>query len=196
MDSNKGYWKRQLYMLSSLGLFYVILIALFAIPLVGTFVVILIKGALDLRYFIIAGALLGLAILGVIIIRALKRLRYHFIREGFKAGEMVRRHQAMGQPIEISLLGGLLKFTTGQLQAPEHLPLAHRPPSLLPYGKDRQEHSDIICQLQGLSELKRTGTIDADEFNLLKGVLIEASATSPGMDQKDSDLSKKTEEYR
>jgi hypothetical protein len=80
MDSNKGYWKRQLYMLSSLGLFYVILIALFAIPLVGTFVVILIKGALDLRYFIIAGALLGLAILGVIIIRALKRLRYHFIR--------------------------------------------------------------------------------------------------------------------
>ena len=109
---------------------------------------------------------------------------------------MVRRHQAMGQPIEISLLGGLLKFTTGQLQAPEHLPLAHRPPSLLPYGKDRQQHTDIICQLQGLSELKRTGTIDADEFNMLKGVLIETSATSSGLDMKDSDLLKKTEEYR
>ena len=74
MDSNKGYWKKQLYMLSSLGLFYVILIALFAIPLVGTCVVILIKGALDLRYFIIAGGVLGLAILGFFVIKALKRL--------------------------------------------------------------------------------------------------------------------------
>ena len=183
-------------MLSSLGLFYVILIALFAIPLVGTFVVILIKGALDLRYLIIAGGFLGLVILGVIIIKALRRLWHHFIREGLKAGEMVRQHQYMGQPIEISLLGGLLKFTTGQLQAPENLSLAHRPPSLLPYGKDQQAHTDIICQLQGLSELKRAGSIDTDEFNLLKGVLIEASATTPKTDQKDGNLLKKTGEYR
>jgi hypothetical protein len=192
MESNKGYWKRQFYMLSSLGLFYVILIALFAIPLVGTFVVILIKGALDLRYFIIAGGVLGLAILGVFIIRALKRLWHRFIRESYKAGEMALRHQSTGQPIEISLLGGLLKFTTGQLQAPEHLSPAHRPPYLLPRGEDQRPHTDIICQLQGLSELKRAGSIDTDEFNLLKGVLIEASATAPKLDQKDGDLLKKT----
>ena len=183
-------------MLSSLGLFYVILIALFAIPLVGTCVVILIKGALDLRYLIIAGGALGLAILGVFIIRALKRLWHHLIRESYKAGEMVRRHQSMGQPIEISMLGGLLKFTTGQLQAPEHLALEHRPPSLLPHGKDRQARTDIICQLQGLSELKQAGSIDADEFNLLKGVLIEASVAAPKSDQEDRDLLDKSLDHQ
>lgn len=178
-------------MLSSLGLFYVILIALFAIPLVGTCVVILIKGALDLRYFIIAGGLLAMAILGVFSIKALKRLWHRFTEDGYKAGEMVRRHQVMGQPVEISILGGLLKFTTGRLRAAEHLSLPHHRPSLLPYGKDGHTPTDIIYQLQGLSELKRTGTIDADEFNLLKGVLIEASASPPVL-RKDGDMLEKT----
>jgi hypothetical protein len=195
-NSNKGYWKRQLYMLSSLGLFYVILIALFAVPLVATCVVILIKGALDLRYFIIAGGLLGLAILAIFTIRALNKLWRQFVKDGFKTGEMVRRHPFTGQPVEISILGGLLKFTTGQLHPAEPLSLPHRRPSPLPYGKDRHAHTDIVYQLQGLSELKRTGTIDSDEFNMLKGVLIETSTSASMLNQKNSEMLEKTLENR
>jgi hypothetical protein len=184
MNSEKGYWKRQFHMLASLGIFYAILIALFAIPLVGTLVVILIKGALDLRYFIIAGGFIGLAILGFFIIRALKRLWYRINRDGFKAAEIMRRHQLMGQPVEISILGGLFKFTAGQPGAAENPALPHGRPFLLPDGTDRDPATDIVLQLQELSELKRAGTIDADEFRLLKTVLIEASAsTSKGSGQ-------------
>lgn len=177
-------------MLSSLGLFYAILIALFAIPLVGTCVVILIKGALDLRYFIIAAAFIGLAILGIFIIKALKRLWRRFDRDGFETGEIVRQHTFMGQPVEISILGGLLKFTTGQLQSPGDPALTHNRPAMLPDCPDRDAPADIICQLQGLSELKRSGTIDADEFKLLKAVLIESSAPPPMLNQKDDEHSK------
>ena len=59
-EARGEYMKRQLYMMSNLGLFYVILFALFGIPLLGTFVVVLIKGGLDFRYLILAsGILLG-----------------------------------------------------------------------------------------------------------------------------------------
>lgn len=166
-------------MLSSLGLFYVILIALFAIPLVGTCVVILIKGALDLRYFIITGGFIGLAILGVFFAKALKRMWHRFRRDGRETAEIMRRQQLAGQPVEISILGGLLKFTTGQPRSSGIRFQPHHRPSLPPPGADRDGATDIIVQLQGLSELKRAGTIDADEFDLLKAVLIEASTPTP-----------------
>jgi hypothetical protein len=178
MSSEKGYFKRQFHMLASLGLFYAILIALFAIPLVGTLVVILIKGALDLRYFIIAGGFFGVAILGFFIIRALKRLWYRIQRDGFKAGEIARRHQLTGKPVEISILGGMFKFTVGQPGSAGNPALSHDRPFLLPDGTDRDPATDIVIQLQELSELKRAGTIDADEFRLLKAVLIETSASA------------------
>ena len=101
---------------------------------------------------------------------------------------MARRHQFIGQPVEISIFGGLLKFTAGQPWDAGNLSLPHHRPSLLPCGKDRHAHTDIICQLQELSELKRTGAIDADEFNLLKGVVIEASASPLLLDQKDGEM--------
>jgi hypothetical protein len=178
MNSEKGYWKRQLYMLSSLGLFYMILIALFAIPLVGTFVVILIKGALDLRYFIIAAGCLGLAVLSIFIIRGLRKLWHRFRHEGSLAGKAVLCQELMGQPMEISILGGLLKFTVGNSQAYQSLAAPCSKPLLLSERMDGDAATDVVCQLQGLTELKRAGTIDSEEFNLLKTVLIEASASS------------------
>lgn len=178
-------------MLSSLGLFYIILIALFAIPLVGTCVVILIKGALDLRYFIIAGGFIGLAVLGVFIIKALKTVCHRLKRDGRETAEMMRRHQLAGQPMEISILGGLLKFTTGQPQSSGIRLQPHRRPSLPLPGKERDGAADIIDQLQGLSELERAGTIDADEFKLLKAVLIESSAPHAMLSQKDDERSEK-----
>jgi hypothetical protein len=184
MDPNKGYWKRQFYMLSSLGLFYAILIALFAIPLVGACVVILIKGVLDLRYFIFAGGCIGLVILGVLAAKALKRLWYRFKRDGSCAVEMLNRQQLMGQPVEISILGGLLKFTTGQPRPTGDPAIPHHRPALLPHCRDRETATDIVYQLQGLRELKHAGTISADEFDLLKAMLIEDSASTGAGSQK------------
>jgi hypothetical protein len=177
MNSDQGYWKRQLYMLSSLGLFYIILIALFAIPLVGTFVVILIKGALDLRYFIIAFGCLGFTVLGAIIVRGLRKLWLRFRSDGSAAGKAVLCQEFMGQPMEVSIFGGLLKFTVGNPHANESLAPPHRKPLLLSERADRDAVTDIVYQLQGLTELKRAGAIDSEEFNLLKTVLIEASAS-------------------
>ena len=165
-------------MLSSLGLFYAILIALFAIPLVGTCVVILIKGVLDLRYLILAGGGMALAILGVFAFKAIKRLWCRFKQDGSNAVEMLRQHQIMGQTVEISFLGGLLKFKTGQPQSTGNPPIPHYHPSLLPHCTGRDDAADIVYQLQGLRELKHAGTISADEFDLLKAVLIEGSAST------------------
>jgi hypothetical protein len=186
MNSDKGYWKRQLYMLSSLGLFYIILIALFAIPLVGTVVVILIKGALDLRYFIIAGGCLGLVVFGIFFIKGLRKLWQRLHHDGSAAGKAVLSKELMGQPVEVSILGGLLKFTVGQSQANEGLALPHRNAVLLPDRTGRDAVTDIVCQLQGLSELKRAGAIDTEEYDLLKTVLIEASASSDEEPERDA----------
>jgi hypothetical protein len=188
MNSEKGYWKRQLYLLSSLGLFYMILIALFAIPLVGTFVVILIKGALDLRYFIIAAGCLGLAVLSIFIIRGLRKLWHRLRQDGSAVGKAMLCQELMGQPMEISILGGLLKFTVGNPQSNKSLAAPHCKPLLLSEKSDGDPVTDIVYQLQGLTELKRAGTIDSEEFNLLKTVLIEASASpnenpEPGVSQ-------------
>jgi hypothetical protein len=186
MNSDKGYWKRQLYMLSSLGLFYIILIALFAIPLVGTVVVILIKGALDLRYFIIAGGCLGLVVFGIFFIKGLRKLWQRFRHDGSATGKAVLSPELRGQPVEVSILGGLLKFTVGQSQANEGLALPHRKAVLLPDRAGRDAVTDIVCQLQGLSELKRAGAIDTEEYNLLKTVLIDASASSDEDSERDA----------
>ena len=179
MDSEKGYWKRQAYMLSSIALFYLILIALFAIPLVGTFVVILIKGAMDLRYVIIAGVCVGLVVLSVFTVRAIRRLRHRTHRDGIVSGEAVRRQLLIGKPVEVSIFNGLLKFTYGHAQ-PDALPsLPHQNAALLPHRTERDAVIDVVDQLQELSELKRSGAIDSDEYHLLKTMLI-ASSTPTG----------------
>ena len=185
MDSKNGYWQRQFYFLSSLGIFYIILIALFAIPLLGTFVVILIKGALDLRYVIIAGGCVGMIALGWIAVKVVRRMWQRLRRDGSIAGEEVRRSLLLGKPVEISIFNGMLKFSCGNTSPDSRpaLPQENRP--LLPYTNGRESAVSLLDQLQHLSELKQTGTIDADEFSLLKAMLIESSAPSCDVEKKD-----------
>jgi len=52
-DKEESYIKRQLVFLSSFGYFWLILLGLFAVPLLGTYVVIFIKGAIDYKNIII-----------------------------------------------------------------------------------------------------------------------------------------------
>lgn len=182
MDSKNGYWQRQFYFLRSLGIFYVILIALFAIPLLGTFVVILIKGALDLRYVIIACGIAGLTGLGWFAIKLCRSIWFRFRQNGNVIREEVRRNLLLGKPVELSIFNGMLKFSCGHHQADTRpaLPQENRP--MLPSPDGKVNASDILDQLQHLAELKQSGAIDTDEFKLLKTMLIESSASSQSLD--------------
>jgi hypothetical protein len=184
VDPEKGYWHRQVYLLSSLGLFYIILIALFAIPLVATVVVILIKGALDLRYYIIAGGFVLLVALGVYAVRFVRRLVDRIHQDAIAAGADLRSSRLLDNPVEVSIFNGLLRFSFGQAQPDRQPALVHRGTALLTHRTERGAVTDVLDQLQSLSELKRNGTIDDDEFNMLKALLIESSTAScPAADQ-------------
>ncbi len=173
MDPNKGYWHRQFYFLSSLGIFYLILIALFAIPLLGTFVVILIKGALDLRYVIIAAGCVTMGILIWLAVKFVKRGWQHFRHDGTLVGQEVRRNLRLGKPVEISIFNGLFKFSCGTPHAAPPLALSQENRQMLPLPDGHTGSLTILDQLQHLSELKETGAINEDEFNILKAMLIE-----------------------
>lgn len=180
MDPEMSYWRRQLYFFSSLGIFYIIIIALFAIPLLGTFVVILIKGALDLRYVIIAGGCIGFILMVVFAIRVIRRLWLRLRRDGQMAGRDMRRNLLLGNPFEISVFNGLLKFSCGRQNTDGQPALAHQEQALLPHLSETGPNiqTDILSQLEHLSELKRSGVIDDDEFKMLKTVLIDAQTAA------------------
>lgn len=179
VDPKDSYWRRQLYFASSIGIFYIIIIALFGIPLLGTFVVILIKGALDLRYLIIAGGCVGAIALGWFILRVFRQLWQRMRRDGALASEGARRNLLMGKPIEISIFNGMLKFSCGHPPSDTPLALPHADQALLPQQTGQPGVHGILDQLTHLAELKRSGAIDDDEFNLLKSMLIESSAANP-----------------
>lgn len=169
------YMDRQIYIMSSIGIFYVIMIALFAIPLLGTFVVIIIKGVLDFKAVILAG---GVVVLALIIFYAGK-LSLQLYRK-FKGGlgqdvsDMMKR----GEPFQIGLLNGLISVRYGgrnELKALPPYPEAEEI-SLLP--EPVRKEPDIIEKLRELSELKTQGIIDEEEFSLLKKKLISESPES------------------
>ncbi len=177
MTEKQGeYLKRQTYMLSSLGLFYIILIGLFAIPLLAAFVVVLIQGVLELKYAIIYGGIaVGILVLFFLIryiIRSYRRVR----RDGFQAGRTVRETMKGGEPVQISVLKGLLTFTYGgrysgdggfppSLQGPDHAGLLPEPPA-------SRSRDDVVGQLRELSDLKNDGVVTEAEFLKIKADLI------------------------
>lgn len=178
VDSKESYWRRQFYFASSIGIFYILILALFGIPLVGTLVVILIKGALDLRYLIMAGGAVGAVLLAWVVYRSLKRLAQRLRRDGTLASQEARHSLLMGKPVEISIFNGMLKFSCGQAPGDTPLALPHAEQALLPEKSGQAPVPGILDQLARLAELKRTGAIDDAEFNLLKTMLIESSAAS------------------
>ncbi len=167
------YMRRQIYMMSSLGLFYIIIIALFAIPLLGAFVVVLIQGVMDFRFLILGGGiiLLGLAVfyLGRFTVRFFQKVR----RDGFMALRDARNRSRQGQPVEIGLFGGLLTFSYSGRSAHSALDQAEEPPRLITDAAgELPPKNDPVRQLRELSVLRNEGVIDADEFQRLKSALI------------------------
>lgn len=185
MDSKNGYWQRQFYFLRSLGIFYIILIALFAIPLLGTFVVILIKGALELRYVIIAVGCVGLIALSWIAIKLCTRMWVRLRQNSGLVRKEVRRNLLLGKPVELSIFNGMFKLSCGHAQTDACPALPPENRRMLPSPNGQTSAGDILDQLQHLADLKQTGAIDTDEFKTLKAMLIESSAPSYDIERKD-----------
>lgn len=167
------YVQRQVYMMSNLGLFYIILIALFGIPLFGTFVVVLIKGVLDFQYVILGTGIIGGGLLVFFTGRFLVRLFRRMRQDGFRAIHEARSRAGGGQPVQIDFMGGLLSLSYGGDSPARRLQPPETP--LLIAGPDH----DPIHRLKELRDLKAEGIIDQEEFDLLKKQLIDALRDAP-----------------
>lgn len=173
MAGKRDYLKRQTDILTSLGLFYLIIIALFAVPLLGAFVVVLIQGVIDLRYAIIVGGVVAFILILALLIRWVRNRLSRIRRDGAAAGGAVRDGLNQGTPVQISVLNGLITLTYGGRQAggPPILdagPTPDRP--LLPHP---DATPDVVSQIKEINALRETGVIDEAEFDTLKKRLIE-----------------------
>jgi hypothetical protein len=173
MAGKRDYLKRQTDILASLGLFYLIIIALFAVPLLGAFVVVLIQGVIDLRYAIIVGGGLAFILILALLIRWVRSRVNRIRRDGAAAGGAVRDGLSQGAPVQVSVLNGLLTLTYGGRQpgGPPMIDAGTDPDRpLLPHP---DAAPDVITQLKELNALKEAGIISETEFETLKKRLIE-----------------------
>lgn len=167
------YLKRQTYMLSSLGLFYIILIGLFAIPLLAAFVVVLIKGVIDFKNAIIYGGvavgILAAFFLARYLLKTYRRIR----RDGHQTGQTVREKMKGGEPVQISVFKGLLTFTYGgRYPGGGPTPPSLGGPSPAGFLPEPPAPPDVVTQLKELSTLKNDGVVSESEFQRIKNRLL------------------------
>ncbi len=177
MAKKNDYVKRQVDILSSLGLFYIILIALFAVPLMGAFVVVIIKGVVDFRYGIMFGGALIFIIILFYLVKLFRAMFSKIRQDGLTAKQDAKNKAARGEPVQISVFNGLITFTYGGQTYQNALPgqWKKQGAELLPYMEENQNQiSDVITQLKELSELKNQGVINEDEFQTIKTKLIRS----------------------
>ncbi len=171
------YMRRQVDLMSSVGLFYVIIVALFAVPLLATFVVVLIKGVLDFRYLILGGGIvvsgLALYLAGRFFFRMYKRVK----ADGASAIRLAKDRAERGESVQLQLLGGLFSLSYGANgNGRDAIAYSENGPLLLegsPVTDDVGPVADPIGKLKELSELKQQGIIDDEEFRKLKEKLIK-----------------------
>ncbi len=163
-------------MLSNLGLFYIIIVALFGVPLIATFVVVFIKGVLDFKYAIIFGGfaicVFALFFLVRFFIGIIKKIK----RDGIFASRELKEKVKRGERVQVSFLGGLLTFHYGGDQDRHLLDYQNDDQKLLPEKKDLQTgdlpEKDPIDRLNALNDLRERGIIDDKEFQIVKDKII------------------------
>lgn len=184
-NTQSEYMQRQIHILSSVGLFYLIIIALFAIPLLATFVVVLIKGVFDFRYVILSVG----AIVGCLVVYYICKLCYRLFRKIKQDGALAFGHAKemaqRGESVQLRLLGGLFSLSYGGNNGnriPDQIGYNGQDPLLIDDTRASQVlMKDPVQQLKELSELKDKGIIDEEEFRKLKETLIRnACELNPG----------------
>jgi hypothetical protein len=170
------YMQTQFHILSSVGLFYLIIVGLFAIPLLATFVVVLIQGVFDFRYVILG---FGAIIIGVVIYY-IGKFFYGLARKIKQDGAMAIHHARdrarQGESVQLQLFGGLFSLSYGANNGNKNRdPIAYhgQAPLLIENMPENQiSFQDPVQQLKDLSALKDQGIIDENEFRRLKETLI------------------------
>jgi hypothetical protein len=175
-NTQSEYMRTQFHILSSVGLFYLIIVALFAIPLLATFVVVLIQGVFDFRYVILSVG----AIITVLLIFYISKLFYRLARKIKQDGAMAVHHARdkarQGESVQLQLFGGLFSLSFGGNNGNkdrETIAYQGQPRLLIEnMTESRMPFQDPVQQLKELSALKDQGIIDEDEFRKLKETLI------------------------
>jgi hypothetical protein len=175
-NTQSEYMQTQLHILSSVGLFYLIIVALFAIPLLATFVVVLIQGVFDFRYAILSVG----AIISVLLIYYIGKFFYRLGRKIKQDGAMAihnaRARAKQGESVQLQLFGGLFSLSYGGNNGNKNQePIAYhgQTPLLIDnMTESRMSFQDPVQQLKELSALKDQGIIDEAEFRKLKESLI------------------------
>ncbi len=179
MKEKDHYVKRQVNTLANIGLFYLIIIALFAIPLLGVFVVVLIKGVLDLKYAIMCGGGVLFVVCIAFLIRFSVRLSRKIKQDGLSANSDLKQNMARGEPIQISIFNGLLSLSYGGSGNNNTRALPYKTnqkvvPLIPETAVSSVESHGTINQLKTLSDLKNQDIINEDEFQILKEKLIDS----------------------
>lgn len=175
MSEEKPYIKRQADILSQVGLFYLLIIAFFAVPLLGAFVIVLIRGVVDFRYAILLGGVVLLGIALFWLVQFFRKVFWKIRQDGAGTHREMREKMRRGEQVQISVFNGLISLSYGgsptALPSPENTGLT---PPLLPHETEQHaQKPDLIGQLKELSELRQQGVIDEDEFQKIKARLIE-----------------------
>ncbi len=172
------YMKRQIDFMSSLGIFYILILALFGVPLMGAFVVVLIKGVIDFRYVIFGLGLIGTAFFiyfGIkFFIKFIRKVR----KDGFNALASAGNSAARGEAVRIDVFGGLISFSYKSPAENGLLALSHDEKVMLTdkgiHKVPKDPPKDPIDRLKELSDLKKEGIIDDDEFKILKNNIMKS----------------------
>jgi hypothetical protein len=167
------YMQRQIDIMSNLGMFYIIIIALFAVPLVGAFVVVLIRGVFDFRYIILGT---GIILAGVGIYYGIKffiRLFQKMREDGLSSYRHAREQAGTGESVQLDFFNGLISLSYGGKRSCDALPYKEPLAALLPPDEtDPAAAVDPLRQIKDLCRLKDEGVIDEAEFQMLKKKLI------------------------
>ncbi|MDM8518302.1 hypothetical protein QUF76_19070 [Desulfobacterales bacterium HSG16] len=181
MEKKEDFYKKQISILSNIGLFYLIIIAMFAVPLLAAFVVVLIQGVIDFKYAIIAvGVVCGSILLFFLIKWIIAKIRKIRSDGQYMAGKAYDE-TGKGKAVEIGLFNGLLTFRYGQKDGSNQLLQLQQTNSNLKEIGHMTEHmieqtgsaGNLVSRLKDLVELKNQNVLTEDEFENIRLKLIK-----------------------
>ncbi len=175
----------------NLALFYLILLALVAIPFLILLVILSVRTALDYHVWILTGIFLLLAVTVFLVIQRRKQIQKRFENEKKDVMEVIRTAAREGHNVNISFLHGLVRLDYRSnnndarlIEGPEFnqskaLPMSiHKYDSnevvmIAPQDKSEVEPVNTALELERLSGLLDRGVLTEMEFRELKDRLLK-----------------------
>lgn len=158
--------------LSHIGLFYLILIVLFGVPLFATAVVVIIKGIIDLQYAVMAAMGILFLVFTFFLVRLSRTVFQKFREQKQFLMDEVGPRLEKGESLEISFMNGLcdLNYCPGERKRqPDKLAGTYSAESgnLVP-----QKGHVFLQQIIELAKLREKGLLSETEYKRIKEQLI------------------------